>query len=68
MILICLDIYRDDERLYPPRSVRISNNKVSFGLKNKKLSKKLLALGADHTFLQKTCNLIDYLKEKKYLF
>ena len=29
------------------KSVQLSNNEVSFGLKNEKLNKKLLALGAD---------------------
>ena len=42
MILICLDIFHDVERLYPPRSVRVSNNKVKFGIENK-LSKKILS-------------------------
>ena len=60
------------DRLYPPRSVRLSNNKVSSGLEDKKLTKKLsfrvpkffrqikklLVLGADPTFLKKnTCEL-----------
>ena len=44
MILIYLDISQDVERLYPPKNVRISSNKVSFGLENKKLIKKFLAL------------------------
>ena len=39
-----MDISRDVERLYPPRTVRLLNNKVSLGLKNKKLIKKLLVL------------------------
>ena len=43
-MLICLDIFREDECLYPSRSVRLCNNKVSFGPENKKLSKKLLVL------------------------
>ena len=37
MILMCLDILLDDERLNSSRSVRLSNNKVSFGPINKKL-------------------------------
>ena len=41
MILIFLHIFRDDERLYPFRSVRLSNNELSFGPENKKPSKKL---------------------------
>ena len=44
VILICLDIFRDFQRLYLPRTFRLLNNKVSFGLKNKKLIKKLLVL------------------------
>ena len=35
MILICLDVSRDDERLHPSRSVRLSNYKVSCGPENK---------------------------------
>ena len=42
--MICFDIFRDVERLYPPGSVRLSNNKVSFGLENEKLINKLLVL------------------------
>ena len=41
VILICLDIFRDNERLYPPRSVPLSSNKARFGLENKKLIEKL---------------------------
>ena len=37
-----LDIFRDDERSYPPRTVRFSNNKLTFGPENKKLIKKLV--------------------------
>ena len=60
-IWICLHIIF--ERLYPPRSVRLSNNKVIFFLENEKLVKKLLVLeflrqvkkisvlGADPSFL-----------------
>ena len=36
--------FRDVERLYPPKSVRLSNNKVSFGFEPKKLIKKHLVL------------------------
>ena len=42
MILICSTFVHDDVSLSPPRSVQLSNNKVSFGLENKKLIKKLL--------------------------
>ena len=44
MILIFSDIFLDDERLYPSRTVRLLNNKASFGLNNEKLSKKLFVL------------------------
>ena len=44
MILIFLDIFRQGERLYPSESVRVSNNKVSLGLKNKQLIEKLLVM------------------------
>ena len=43
-MLICLDIFRDVELLYLPRSVWLSNNKVSVSPENKKLIKKPLAL------------------------
>ena len=61
-----LDIFHDDQRLYPSKSVRLSNNKTSFGYENKKLiselasanirkfscqDKKLLALAADPSSL-----------------
>ena len=36
--------FRDLERLYPPRSVQLSNNKVNFGLENKKLIMKPVVL------------------------
>ena len=42
--MICLDYFRDVERLYPPRSLRLSSLKASFGLENKKIIKKLLIL------------------------
>ena len=41
VILICLDIFHDDECLHRFRIVRLSNCKVSFGSENKKLIKKL---------------------------
>ena len=44
MTLIYFDILRDNERLFPPRSVRLSNNKMSFDVENDKLSKRLLLL------------------------
>ena len=44
MILIILNIFRDDELLYPSGCVRLSNNKLSFGPENKKLIKKRLIL------------------------
>ena len=51
MILICLEISRDNRRLYPPRSVRLSDNMVSFGLENKKLIEKILVVGVVPSFL-----------------
>ena len=45
MILICLDIFRDDERLlHPPRRVRLSKKNASIGPENKKPTKQLFAL------------------------
>ena len=44
MILISLEIFCDNERICPFRSVRFSNDKASFGPENKKLIKKLLEL------------------------
>ena len=44
VIFACLDNFHDVERLYPPRSVQLSNNKASFDLEKKKLIKKLLVL------------------------
>ena len=41
MIFICLGIFRDDEHLYLSKSVRILNNKLSFGPEDKKLIKFL---------------------------
>ena len=49
LVLLCLDIFHDIERLYPARGAQLSNNKVSFGIENKKLIKKLLVLGADRS-------------------
>ena len=51
MILTCLDIFRDDESLYPSRSVRFSNTEVSFGAETKKIFKKFLVRGADPSFV-----------------
>ena len=51
VVLLCLDIFQDIERLYPSRGAQLSNNKVSFGIENKKLIRKLLVLGADPSFL-----------------
>ena len=36
-----MGIFRGVELLYPPRSIRLSNNKVIVGIENKKLIKKL---------------------------
>ena len=36
VISFCLDIFRDNERIYPSESVRFSNKKASFGSENKK--------------------------------
>ena len=44
MISFCLDIFRDNERIYSPKSVRFFNNKASSGPENKKLIKKCLVL------------------------
>ena len=44
MILICLDNFAYNERFYPSRSVRLSNNNVNFRTENKKLVKKRLVL------------------------
>ena len=41
----------DFERLYPPRSIRLSNDKESFVIKNWKLLKKLLIIGHEFSFL-----------------
>ena len=43
----------DAERLYPPRSVRLSNDKVSFVIKNWKLIKNHLVTDHELTFLFK---------------
>ena len=59
MILVFVDIFRDDERLYPSRSVRLSNNKLNLGPENKKPEiKKLVVLVADPSFLYKSCMLL----------
>ena len=42
--LIFLNISRNDERLYPSGSVRLSNNKLSFSPENTKLVKNILVL------------------------
>ena len=39
-----MDIFCDNERIYPSRSVRFSNNKASSGPENKRLIKKCLVL------------------------
>ena len=39
---------RDEVRLYPPKSVRLLNNKASFVLENRKLIKKLSVLGCQN--------------------
>ena len=41
----------DAERLYPPRSVRLSNDRVSLVIKNWKLIKKHLVAGHELSFL-----------------
>ena len=43
-ILIFLDIFRDGERLNPSRSVRLSNNKLSFCQEIRTLVKELLVV------------------------
>ena len=47
-------IFRDIERIYPPSSIQIWSNKVSFGLQNKKPVKKLLVIGTDPSILWKS--------------
>ena len=39
-----MDVFCDAERLYPFRSVGLSNSKLSFGSENTKLIKKILVL------------------------
>ena len=49
MILICFNICRDDECLYSTR-FQLSDNKVSIGLENKKLFKKLLVIECENCY------------------
>ena len=51
VILVCLNIFRDVERLYPTRGVRLSTN-ASFGPENKKLIKKLLVLELQNFYIE----------------
>ena len=40
----CLDIFLDNDRTHPSRSVRFSNNKASVGPENKKLGNNFSVL------------------------
>ena len=44
MISFCLHIFRDNECIFPSRSVGFSNNKATFGPENKRLLRKCLVL------------------------
>ena len=67
MTLLCLDIFHDDEHLYSPRSVQLSNNKVSIGIENKKLTKKRFALECQN-FYAKLRNLQIQVSYKKHVY
>ena len=69
MILICLDIFRDDKRLYPSKSNQFSNKKFILIPENMKLIKKLLVIGANPGLLwKKRVTILAILQVNNYFF